>query len=105
LTVPPHELGLDNDKIADWTFGAKDWLSRPAWLWPDIALNDNIAEVRDPWAGKEVQLVFCEDTSRFRPRGEAKEFVAEVAPEFARRYIRVVKNVEYAPAVRLLMQT
>jgi hypothetical protein len=104
LTVPPHELGLDNDKIADCAFGAQDWLSRPAWLWPDIALNENIAEVRDPWTAKNVQLAFCEDTSRFKLRGEVKEFVAEVAPEFARRYVQVVKNVEYAPAVRLLVQ-
>jgi hypothetical protein len=104
LTVPRKELGLNERLLKSSVFKATEWLSRPAWLWPSIACNQQIAEVKDPWAARDVRLVFCEDTSRFRPGAGVKEFVAEVAPEFGRRYVQVVSGVTYEPAVRLLMQ-
>jgi hypothetical protein len=103
LTVPVSALGLDSQKLEAGFFGAEAWLSRPTWLWPVVSLNEHIAEVKDPWSARDPRLVFCEDISRFRPRSEAKEFIAEVTPEFSRRYVHVVEGVSYQPAVRMLM--
>jgi hypothetical protein len=103
LLTPVEELGIDTEKLRPYRFAAEDWLSRPAWLWPDVASDSNILEVQDPWALRPDQLVFCEDVSRFRRRRQASEFVAEVAPEFARRYVQRLKQITYEPTVRLLM--
>lgn len=103
LTVPANDLGFDTDRLSAYRFAAGDWLSRPAWLWPAIATDSSIDEVQDPWAERPDRLVFCEDVSRFRRRTTAREFLAEVAPEFNRRYIQKLKGVDYLPDVRLLM--
>lgn len=103
LAVPRDELGLDNEMLHSAEFRAENWLTRPAWLWPSISGNELIAEVQDPWHIRDLEFVFCEDVSRFRPIREATEFVAEVAPEFGRRYVQRVRDVSYEPAVRLLM--
>lgn len=103
LMAPVSNLGIDHNKVASHQFGASDWLSRPAWLWPGVSTDKAIAEVKDPWSPRPDNLVFCEDVSRFRPRRTATEFVAEVAPEFARRYIQRLKQVNYIPLVRMLM--
>ncbi len=103
LLAPVEDLGIDIEKLRAHQFLAKDWLSRPAWLWPDVASDLDIQEVQDPWALRPDQLVFCEDVSHFRRRRQASEFVAEVAPEFARRYVQRLKQVSYQPTVRLLM--
>jgi hypothetical protein len=103
LLASVEELGIDTEKLRPYRFKAEDWLSRPAWLWPDVALDSDIPEVRDPWAKRPDHLVFCEDVSRFRRRRQASEFVAEVAPEFARRYVQRLKQVTYEPTVRFLM--
>jgi hypothetical protein len=103
LTVLPSELGLDYVQLQPHEFSAKDWLSRPAWFWPNVAADDGIVEVRDPWSPRPDQLVFCEDISRFRHRNTATEFDADVAPEFSRRFLARVKNVDYVPTVRFLL--
>jgi len=98
------DLGVDDSQFRNARFAKPSWLSRPAWVWPEVSGNESIVEVRDPWNSKESRYVFCEDTSRFRLKTDAREFVAAVAPEFARRYIQIVAGVSYEPAVRLLMQ-
>jgi hypothetical protein len=103
LMAALSDLGVDLEKLTPHQFGAVDWLSRPAWLWPGISTDKSITEVRDPWSPRPDNLVFCEDVSRFRPRRTATEFVADVAPEFARRYIQRLKQVNYVPLVRMLM--
>lgn len=103
LMAPLSDLGIDLERLAPHQFGAPDWLSRPTWLWPGVSRDKAIAEVKDPWSPRPDNLVFCEDVSRFRPREAATEFVADVAPEFARRYIERVKQVNYVPLVRMLM--
>jgi hypothetical protein len=103
LAEPVEELGFDQERVQAATFGPGDWLSRPAWVWPRLSGDESIAEVRDPWSTKKAPFVFCEDVSRFRPREDAHEFVAEVSPVFGRRFIQRLESVRYEPAVRLLM--
>jgi hypothetical protein len=66
-------------------------------------VDQNITEVRDPWAYSADSLVFCEDASQFLDDRDSQEFVAEVQPEFGRRYVRKFDHVRYEPAVRFLM--
>jgi len=103
LGLEASELGLDSEKIVSAQFSSSAWLSRPTWIWPTLAQKEDIAEVRDPWGAPTDSLVFCEDSSRFCEREEAKEFVAEVRSEFSRRHVRKFDDVNYEPAVRFLM--
>jgi hypothetical protein len=103
LAVSADDLGFDADRVSANRFLADDWISRPTWLWPALATDSSIEEVRDPWAARPDNLVFCEDVSRFRRRTSAREFRAEVAPEFNRRYVQKLKGVDYMPDVRFLM--
>jgi hypothetical protein len=104
LTAPLDDLGIDIEKIQAYEFVARDWLSRPVWLWQRLAADDSIVEVSDPWSPRAESLVFCEDVSRFRPRSSATEFDADVSPEFGLRYIQRLRSVDYEPTVRFLVQ-
>lgn len=97
------DLGIESHKISGAQFNASSWVSRPAWLWPVVSLDEGITEVRDPWSYTDDSLVFCEDASRFLDRQDSQEFVAEVQPEFGRRHVRKFDGVRYEPAVRFLM--
>lgn len=68
-------------------FEKRHWLWRPAWYWPDISRDMRIAEVRDPWAVDDVDLVFCENVSRFVPAEIADDFRADVSPPFDKRFV------------------
>lgn len=105
------KLGLRTEKLEKNRFKPEDWLSRPAWFWTDLSKREDIEEVKNPWASKGVpDFVFCEDVSRFLPRDMAREFVAGLPSNFARRYVvnhnsRLGKKyklgkVQYAPSVR-----
>ncbi len=63
------------------------WLWRPAWYWPDVARDERIAEVSDPWTVKDVGWVFCENISRFIPEELADDFRADVSPPFDKRFV------------------
>jgi hypothetical protein len=73
------ELGVDADRINEHRVELGPWLSREAWFWSGVSMSDKIDEIRDPWPAKSPGLVFCEDYSRFVPREEAREFVADIA--------------------------
>ena len=68
-------------------FAKPHWLWRPAWYWPEIKKDQNIEEVRDPWATKEVDWVFCENISRFVPEELSDGFRATVSPPFSKRFV------------------
>lgn len=68
-------------------FKRQHWLWQPVWYWPDIAKDERITEVRDPWTITDVPWVFCEDTSRFVDVGLTDSFRADVAPPFDRRFV------------------
>jgi hypothetical protein len=98
-----ENLGFDTKKVEASAFGVREWLSRPAWIWPKVSADESISEVRDPWSIQDYGLVFCEDVSRFRSRKTAHGFVAELGSEFSRRYVQKLGGVSYEPAVRFLM--
>jgi hypothetical protein len=98
---PPEELGIDHKKISAHRFAKTDWLSRPAWYWPNISALDKIEEVQKPWETKHTDLAFCEDTSRFIAKKDCHEFVADLPSQFARRFVARVDGIDYRPEVRL----
>ncbi len=103
---------LDMDVIKKYRFQRKDWLSRPAWYSASVSADENIEEVARPWNANAIKWVFCEDVSRFLPRNVAREFVADFASPFARRFVvdsktnkdkeysAVLSNVSYVPSLR-----
>ena len=86
----PLDEGIDDlleGALTAHRFNNRHWLWRPAWYWPDIARDERIAEVRDPWTVKDVDWVFCENVSRFLPAEFAVDFRADLAPPFNKRYV------------------
>lgn len=81
------KVGIRWRKLRDHVFPKAQWLSRPAWFWPLVSEDERIDEVSEPWLSKRPEIVFCEDLSRFLPRGLAREFVADVPGSYARRYV------------------
>ena len=68
-------------------FQKSHWLWRPAWYWTEINKDEEIEEVKDPWATEEVDWVFCEDVSQFLPFEHAQDFRAIVSPPFIKRFV------------------
>lgn len=100
------------EKIQDHGFREQDWLSRPACFWNELSKLEAIEEIRNPWSAERPDFVFCEDVSRFLPRQEAREFVADLASPFVRRFVvdpgscsnhklaEALRGVNYRPEVR-----
>ena len=80
-------------------FKKQHWLWRPAWYWPEIARDERIAEVQDPWTAKDLDWVFCEDISRFIPAEFAADFRADVNPPFNKRFVLKRGSLEDLPFV------
>jgi hypothetical protein len=93
--------------LKSYRFTDEFWLSRPAWFWPMIAGDARYID----WAqaDKMADVAFCEDTSLFIKRSDAREFMADVPPQFARRYVQMpspggtASSPDYRPSVRLSM--
>ena len=109
------KTGLRYNLIESCRLEKQDWLSRPVWFWTEISKLEAIREVHEPWSAEQGDLVFCEDVSRFLPRAETVEFVADVLSPFSRRFVvnrsscknsKLVQNlrgVVYEPKVRFAM--
>jgi hypothetical protein len=105
-------LGIRQRQIADFRFQKDNWVSRPVWFWKALSNLEDIEEVADPWSTETRDFVFCEDVSKFLPSEETREFVADLASPFVRRFVAdhnpkalkrlgsTLKKVEYVPAVR-----
>lgn len=105
-------LGIRYNQISKFRFEKENWLSRPAWFWRALSNLEDIDEVADPWSTETRGFVFCEDISKFLPKEETREFVADLASPFVRRFVAdhnpkavkrlgtTLKRVEYVPAVR-----
>jgi hypothetical protein len=110
--LPSTKVGIKHESLAPFEFSS-NWLSRPAWLWAKIARSREILEVREPLARRGGELVFCEDVSRFMPRNQARQFLADVASAHLRRYVvdpamvtdsmPELQKVMYHPSVRFSM--
>jgi hypothetical protein len=109
-------LGLRAEALKAFQFRARGWLSRPAWLWRDLQDSKVIRALRSSRTDELPDYVFCEDISRFVPREQAREFVAEVPSSFNRRYVanpacvglparqrKFLATVSYQPEVRLAL--
>jgi len=116
-SLPPSkslwsEKGQLREKIQGHGFREQDWLSRPACFWNELSKLEAIEEIRNPWSVERPDFVFCEDVSRFLPRKEAREFVADLASPFVRRFVvdpgscsdhklaEALREVNYRPEVR-----
>ena len=73
--------------LTEHRFERQHWLWRSAWYWPDVARDERIAEVKDPWTVKDIDWVFCENVSRFVPAELADDFRADVSPPFNKRFV------------------
>lgn len=96
-------LPIDGGSVAQHEFKKPHWISRPAWFWESLKDDESIQEVRDPWSRQDVPFRFCEDTSRFQPPDACKEFVADLASPFTRRYAERLGGVDYIPELRFSM--
>jgi hypothetical protein len=97
-----NELGL-SPIIHKFRFGPAEWLSRPAWFWPEVSNCQDILEVSNPWAASWPDWVFCEDISSFRRQKDLREFVAATSSPFVQRFVKVVDGVRYLPAFRFAL--
>lgn len=106
LEIEPSEY-LDDRAISNARFKRKAWLSRPVWWASTLSSNSGIAEVKSPWTYTPPTWVFAEDTSRFHEESECEPFLAAGSSAYARRWIRMRKemaakeDVQYEPAMRL----
>ena len=96
-------LGLHHATIEQFRFQRDEWLSRSVWFWGGVSGCEDIAEVADPWSTDRPDFVFCEDVSRFLPRDQAREFVADLPSPFVRRFAKGLADIEYVPRPRLFL--
>lgn len=93
--------GNIKENVKQFKLSKDHWFSRPVWLWDSVREYEGILEVKEPWKIKQVEWVFCEDTSGFYNKEHVKEFQAEVDSPYNRRYIRYFNQVDYYPLYRL----
>lgn len=93
---------MNTDLIEPYRFKKSYWISRPVWFWDKLCEYEDIKEVSEPWLTVKPDWVFCEDTSCFyNPKQkDCKEFLADIASPFARRFVRNFKKIDYQPKVR-----
>ena len=102
------DTGLFRDHVRGARFAAQIWTPMPCFWWPTVRAKDGLKalyfEADDDWP----DAVFCEDVSRFVPMeggeeyGPPKEFEAEIAGSWARRYIVFENGYEYSPRSRIV---
>jgi hypothetical protein len=79
--------GIDIGAIEAHKHVLSSFISRDVWSWPELKRDRAIKEVASPLAPRDAPYLFCEDVSQFLPQEATREFVADVAGEFLRRYI------------------
>ena len=94
------KLELSADLIEPYRFQKAHWVSRPVWFWDKLRECERIREIIEPWVTVKPNWVFCEDASRFYPRENCKEFLADTASPFTRRFVTYFDEVDYRPRVR-----
>ena len=110
------KLGIRKSVLTPYQFADTSWLSRPAWFWKSLRDASTVQALRSKRALQLPDYVFCEDLSRFVPRAQAREFVAEVPSAFSRRCVvdptrasmpqqdrQFLSQVVYQPEVRLAL--
>ena len=98
--------GLRIDKVEKYRFAREHWLSRPAFWWPSIDIDEALTKqfVTDK-DGNPSDLVFREDVSNFGVREVSLEFIAAFHTAYDRRYVSspLPSQITYTPSVRFAM--
>lgn len=71
------------------------WIDRPAFWLPLIERDNNVSDLMDS-SERNTNLVFCEDTRRFRQRNESFRFQTEIGKGIDVRYVEV-EGATYSP--------
>jgi hypothetical protein len=84
------------------------WVLRPSFWWSNLRDNEELNKLFLASSIQWSDVVFCEDTSTFRPRdpkGEnpPREFVAEFEGPWDRRCVAHLRDYKYAPRSRLAL--
>ena len=95
-----RELGVHTEMIEPYRFQKDYWISRPVWLWDKLREDESIQEIKEPWLTPKPDWVFCEDASCFHNQEDCKEFFADIASPFTRRFVKTFQEVDYRPRVR-----
>ena len=99
------KLGLNTGLIEPYRFKKDHWVSRPVWFWDKVRECERIREIIEPWVTVKPDWVFCEDASYFYNRENCREFLADTASPFIRRFLKYFDEdeVDYRPRVRFSM--
>ncbi len=79
--------GLDAERIRRHHYSLSRFLSRDVWYWGALREDKDIPEVAQPFVARPSPFLFCEDVSRFVDPTSTREFVADVAGDYVRRFI------------------
>ena len=101
--IDHSNLGLNTSLIDPFRFKKDYWISRPVWFWTKLRECESIEEVGNPWVTETSNWVFCEDASRFYQRKDCREFLADTASPFTRRFVRGFEKVDYQPKFRFAL--
>lgn len=97
------QRALNGRSLSKAEFGAAGWLNRPAWWWHAVSVTKEIAEVKSPWENKPSPWVFCEDSSRFTKKSEARPFTSSLDTPYASRYVEYRPDIDYHPSGRFAL--
>lgn len=110
-----NRLGIRYKSLEPYRFKKDDWISRPAWFWPQLTEFDRIDEVREPWSAKFYEYTFCEDVSTFVKQERTREFLADLESQYVKRSLidpsnpankrfkSALHRISYQPQSRLAM--
>jgi hypothetical protein len=99
IGVDAKGLGLRTEQLGPHQFTG-DWVSRPAWFWPQIALDSTLDDALDA-PRPEPRMVFAEDMSKFIAIDAAMRYTSDVEPPFNSRWVAPQQGIGYLPAARL----
>lgn len=93
-------LGLTTQATTQHRFRT-GWVSRPVWLWPQIATDPTFDDSLDA-PRPEPRVVFAEDASRFVDVNQARRYTSDVEPPFNSRWLAMAQDgTRYVPTSRL----
>jgi hypothetical protein len=110
IGVRHEDCGL-RAEVLPYRHTAPDWLTRPAFFWPEVSTASDLPGVSDPYRIPAVDKVFCEDLSAFLPREQARRFVSKLDSSTPVRWLAnpeasgnpKLLEIDYQPVARLAM--
>lgn len=100
LDTDANGLGLTTHLAGQHRFKTR-WVSRPVWLWPDIATDETFDDSLDA-PRPDPRVVFAEDASRFVNVEQARRYTSDVDPPFNSRWVAMAQDGgSYLPTSRL----